>query len=412
MYTRILNIWSNFRASFWFIPTLFLVASIVAAFGMIAFDKHYGSTIVQRLPILEMSPPAARSILSSIVSAMVSTTGVVFSITIVALSLSSSQFGSRLIRTYRKRKTTHYTLGIFVSTSLFCILVMASIRELEAIQFVPSTSVAMGILLSTLCLAMLVYYIHDMSRAIEAPNVIQRSALDLHDAINRLFPESIGQERADSRDGCKSSEISTPDGTEFNVGVDVVGYLQAIENETVMAIAKEYELTIKLLVRPGDFLFEGSIVAKVFPVHDDKFYEYFENPDDAVEKVSKELTGSLIVGPERTHIQDVLYAFEEVVDIAVRALSAGINDPFTAINCIDRIQAALMLLRTREIPKGQRFDNGGNLRVIAKPVELEECIQASLGVIHNYASDSPIVLRRIEAVMDRLEESGESIGLN
>ena len=404
MYTRISNIWSNFRSSFWFVPTILMILATITAFTMIRFDKTWGQGIVEAYPMFEMSPPAARSILSSIVGAMVSTTGVVFSITIVALSLASSQFGSRLIRTYRNRRTTHFTLGIFVSTSLFCILVMASIREVNDFAFVPTASVIVGILLTVVCLVTLVYYIHDMSQAIQAPNVIQHSADDLDDAIERLFPERFGKATDDS----DADEMDEADvkaiadqlrNPQLSICCKKVGYVQAIENETVMGIANDKDLTIKLLIRPGDFLYEGRSIAEVFGGDTLSC----EQGSEFVDQLTRAVQNSLIVGPNRTHLQDVRYAFDELVDIAVRALSPGINDPFTAVNCVDRIHAALIALRKRDKPSPYRLNDDQQLRVIAIPVLFDECVEGSLGVIGSYADDNPMVVKRIEAAMKSLD---------
>lgn len=381
----------------------------MAALGMIRFDQTWGRGIVEAYPMFEMSPPAARSILSSIVGAMVSTTGVVFSITIVALSLASSQFGSRLIRTYRNRRTTHFTLGIFVSTSLFSILVLASIREVNDYAFVPTASVIVGILLTVVCLGTLVYYIHDMSQAIQAPIVIQQSADDLDDAIERLFPQTFGKEANEA--GQQGAVESEPDETElktiakrleaprFVVNCKKVGYVQAIENETVMGTANEHELIVKLLIRPGDFLFQGRPIAEVYcetKLTGDHEEEFEEN-------VTEALQSSLIVGPNRTHMQDIRYAFDELVDIAVRALSPGINDPFTAVNCVDRIHAALVTFRQRNTPSPYRVNEDGELRVIATPVKFKECVDGSLGVISDYTEGNPMVSRRIANALELLD---------
>lgn len=404
MYTRLLNIWTSFRSSFWFVPSLLLVVVTCAAFGLIHFDKIYGQVMVTAFPMFEMSPPAARSILSSIVGAMVSTTGVVFSITIVALSLASSQFGSRLIRTYRNRKTTHFTLGIFVSTSLFCILVLSSIREVDDYRFVPTTSVVVGILLTVVCLGTLVYYIHDMSMAIQAPNVIQHSADDLDLAIDRLFPESFGErgpgeECQDSDNPLHATLKDRVNRPCFSFKSSQVGYLQAIENETLMKVANDENIIIRLLIRPGDFLGRDREVVEVWRIArsaDDDLNRLKETVCSAIENC-------LIVGAARTHIQDIRHAFDELVDIAVRALSPGVNDPFTAVNCVDRIHSALVVLQDRKIPSAYRFNDEGELRIIAQPVGVDECIEGSLGMIENYASKDPLVADRIKAVKQVLE---------
>ena len=255
MYSRLINLWDDARSSFWFVPGLMMLAATVAAFGIVQFDATVGQTLLEEYTVLNLSPPSARSILSAIVGAIVTSTGVVFSMTIVALSLASSNFGSRLIRTYRNRRSTHFTLGIFVGTSLFCILVLACIRETENYSFVPVTAVGVGILLTIICLTTLVFYIHDISNAIQAPNVIQSSALDLDRAIERLFPSQIGEPDADA------ASNSSPQSIDLNKSVisidsDRVGYVQKIENETIMDLAIEHEIVIKLEVQPGDFVYE------------------------------------------------------------------------------------------------------------------------------------------------------------
>lgn len=381
-----------------------MVAATFVAFILIGLDTTYGHHITEAFPMFRMSPSAARSVLSAIVGAMVTSTGVVFSITIVALSLASSQYGSRLIRTYRGRRTTHFTLGIFVSTSLYCILVLASIREIGEFSFVPTVSVTVGILLTIVCLATLVYYIHDMSRAIQAPVVIQSSADDLDAAVSRLFPERFGAEAKEDAahqelddSACKAIEEAFTEPL-LSVKCDCVGYLQAVENETLMGLAEEKDIVIRLQLQPGDFLHMRTILADVFSEKENTL-------DEGDRKsIADRIQGSLIVGSERTHMQDIRYAFNELVDIAVRALSPGINDPFTAVNCVDRLHAALVALSEREPPRRYRLNDNGQLRVIADPISFEECVKGSLIVIQNYATGSPMVMSRIESALLSLEE--------
>ena len=374
---------------------------------LIALDSKFGGALTDSSPIFEMSPSAARSILSSIVGAMISATGVVFSMTIVALSLASSQFGSRLVRTFRTRRSTHFTLGIFVSTSLYCILVLAAIRDTGE-EFVPTLSVFTGILLTIVCLATLIYYIHNISYAIQASSVVDRSAIDLHAAMNRLFPDRMGESGVTEDRRQFDGSVDTEDlDRELQLGdplwtttCDQVGYLQTIEDEFVMAFAKKQQLIFRLLVQPGDFIYPGTELAKVFDSSDRD-----ATKDVDREVIDKEICKHLIVGSNRTPTQDVRYAFNELTEVAVRALSPGINDPFTAINCVDRILAALHELKKCKIPSRYRLDDQGDLRVIADPIEFDCCLEKSLGVIEHYAKDSPMVEERIIAVKKLLKKT-------
>lgn len=408
MQTRLLSLWDTFRSSFWFVPAVMMVLAVVSGLSLIWVDASIEHSFYGSESIFRMSPPAARSILSSIVGAMVTSTGVVFSITVVALSLASSQFGSRLIRTYRNRRSTHFTLGIFVSTSLFCILALASIRELEGYSFVPTTAVVVGILLTIVCLATLIYYIHDISKAIQAPNVILSSAADLDVAIDRMFPEPIGEpaEENDAATDEKASEEAVKQYTSQSAAMEVFGesegYIQAIENETIIHVACESESVIVVKTQPGDFVSKGTKLADVFEVPSAENDE--ENEDD-LESLACRIRGAFIVGATRTPTQDVRYAFNELTEIAIRALSPGINDPFTAMTCIDRIETALLRLKDREDPQPCRVDESGRVCVIAHPVTYDCCRKGSLGMIASYVDGSPRVKERLEAAMHRTELS-------
>ena len=398
MYARIINIWDNARSSFWFVPALMMLIATIAAYALVQFDASVGLPLLDSYAILNLTPPSARSILSAIVGAIVTSTGVVFSMTIVALSLASSNFGSRLIRTYRNRRSTHFTLGIFVGTSLFCILVLACIRETETYTFVPVTAVGVGILLTVVCLTTLVFYIHDISNAIQAPNVIQSSAYDLDKAIARLFPSQIGEAKEESASTSNSQKIEL-DNSALSIDSDRVGYVHQIENQIIMDLANKHELVIQLLVQPGDFVYETCQVADVFA----EPRTISEMDDDALEDLRQSVRNCLSVGFNRTPKQDIRYAFNEIVEIAVRALSPGINDPYTAITCIDRIQAALFQVKQRKTPSSHRMDEESKvLRVIAQPVTLEDCIDESLGMIAGYVEGNPKVKTRLQKAFDDL----------
>ncbi len=396
MYTRLLSIWDSFRTSFWFVPANMMLLAAFAALLLVQFDSRFPGAVASGFPVVQMQPATARSILSSIVSAMVTSTGVVFSITIVALSLASSSFGSRLVRTFQNRRSTQFALGIFVSTSLYCILVLTTIRELDY-QFVPVLSVLMAILLTIICLATLVYYIHDMSCAIQAPDVIESSSQALHVAIKRMFPGKIGDPPDPESPVHRipdqiTNQLPRPAVT---VQAQSTGYIRAIENEAIEELAVENGVVIRLLVRPGDFIHGGCAVAEILADETDANSASNEH----LNQIAEPLNACLMVGPRRTPTQDVRYAFNELVEVAVRALSPGINDPFTAINCVDQIHAALIELRSRRIPSPFRLDDEGVLRVIAMPVSLEECIDGTLAVISHYAEGNPLVSKRVDAAL-------------
>ncbi len=437
MYTRLLNTWAAMRASFWFVPVMMVMVGVGVAFGLIWVDSAIGGWAVKRFTGLKMSPGSAQSILAAIASAIVTSTGMVFSITILAISIASSQFGSRLIRTFQNHGASQATLGLFVATSLYCIIVLAAIRDIGDSPFVPELSVSVGILLGLTCLMALIYYIHDISHAIQAPNVIRASASDLEHALKRLFPKRIGRSPGEvgADDGKPEPEFDSSalrDRDQIPVVAESVGYIQGIENETLLSLACEHNLVVALRVQPGDFIFEGSPVADIHWTGDFDAQEYQSqrgattgtrtdtesghsdgNADETARKqfenrLADKIRKVLIVGSQRTPTQDIRYAFSEVVEIAVRALSPGINDPFTAVTCVDHIHAALTGLLQRKPIASHRYDKEGRLRVVAVPVSFAVCLRSSLGIIRQYQEGHPMVVDRLNRSVEQMLETTRS----
>lgn len=424
MYIRLRKLLESIRSNFWFVPGMLMSAATIVSVLLIYADWHIDTPLEKQFPFLRMSASSAQSILSSIVGATVTSTGVVFSMTIVALSLASSQFGSRLIRTFRKRRSTHFTLGIFVATSLYCVLVLASIREYNDFDFVPKLAVAFAIVLTVVCLSTLVYYIHDMSFAIQADSVIERSADDLYASISMLYPERIGDEKDQSE--IPSDRHKENSGQKHQVNGQVgdnlfavtwqdenairAGYIQSVDVDSIMGYAEQFSLVIRLEKRPGDFIHSSSTIATIHRNLNTADEGESSDTDDLEQEVAAGLRATLIVGDHRTPLQDVRYSFNELTEIAVRALSPGINDPFTAITCVDRIYGALLYFHRRSTPSAFRYDSDGVLRVVAFPVTFADCLDHSLRVIDHYAKDSPLVRARVTEVLAKLKDQvGQSM---
>ena len=395
MKARLLNIWDRFRTGFWFVPLLFVMAAIVLAFGIPMLDSRTDGWIVERVPWLSTTTAAARSSLAAIGGAMVTVTGVVFSITVVALSIESSQFGSRILRNFTDDRVTQAAIGMFVGTSVYCFLVMRSVRELDGTPFVPHVSVAVGVVLAIVSIAVLVFFIHHVAQAIQAPQIVDSLGYDLDGAIDRLFPEKIGapgNDDQDSQTGAQQAD-KLPEGF-GEVIADRQGYIQAIDGEGLIDAAQNHDVVFELLKRPGDFLAKGGKVARVWPAGKHS------------EEVAAELNSAIIVGIRRTPRQDIGCTVDEMVEVAVRALSPGINDPFTAINCIDRLSASLVRLADRRIPSAYRCDEDGKLRLIARPIHFSDVLDASFRDIRRYGRSSiSVSMRLLDALMLVLERT-------
>ncbi len=375
MKARLLNLWDSFRSSFWFVPVLMTSAAFALAITMPQLDIELRWIFGEQGRWIRMTPSSAQATLSSIAGAMVTSGGVVFSITIAALSVATSQFGSRLIRNFRNDSMTHVTLGAFVATSLYCLIVLATIRDTDDFQ-VPQLSVYLGILFAIICLSMLIFFVHNTAVSIQASSVIGISASELNQAIDRIFPERIGDDAPPQQQSPDTiqEQIEMLGSNSQVVEARSEGFLQAIDAEGLMQLAVVHELTLEVLCQPGEFLTLDLPIVKAWP------------GDELSSAIAHEIAAAFITGAYRTPRQDVIYAIDELVEVGVRALSPGINDPFTAMSCVERLAAALGRLAGREMPAPFRYDDEKQLRVIARPMTFAQAMHTAFDQIRQHAA--------------------------
>lgn len=218
---------------------------------------------------------------------------------------------------------------------------------------------------------------------------------DLDDAIARLFPEEIGDAVDDEQ---RNNDHGRDQAARLGENYPVVrstqdGYIQAIDMDSLMRMACERDLLLRLRSRPGNFIASGSPLADVWTCGEPSAED--SNAGD----LTATLNDTVIVGIRRTPRQDVECAIEELVEIAVRALSPGINDPFTAMNCIDRLGAALGRLSERKLPTAYRCDDEGSLRLIVRTVSFANALDAAFSQIRQYGHNSvAVTIRLLEAL--------------
>lgn len=272
-------------------------------------------------------------------------------------------------------------LGTFVATFIYSILVLNSVNAVEGEFFIPSLSRSVANLLSLMSLAFLIYYIHSVSESIQAQHIISRGRADLDKVVTRIFPQKIDHEQQTSSGSAERvyDIPTTCDRDACFVKTEKSGYLQAVDNEALMRIAIDADLLIHLGHRPGRFITSGCTLVTIWPGHK-------VNSD-----LSQKINAIFIVGPERTLEQDVEFAISQLVEIAVRALSPGINDPITAITCIDWLGAVLCQLADCKMPASHRFDEHNRLRIICKPFTFEGMVDAAFNMIRQHATTSAAV---------------------
>ena len=382
------------RTSLWFVPAIEVVAAVVLFAGTLAADRAaYRGDFALPGWVISGSPDAARQILTAIAVAIITVVGVVFSIILVTLTLASTQFGPRMLRNFIRDRGTQLTLGTFVATFVYAVLVLASIGVGSRGEFVPHISVTVTLGLMVADLGVLIYFIHHTAVSVQLPQVIASIAADLAEAIREQGSGSTGPGA-----GPAAVELvarSEADGAALLAPVS--GYVQFIKHQNLVRLATEADAVISLEHRPGHFVVRGHRFASVWP-------------PEAVPLIRQALGRAHIVGPHRTLSQDVSFGIDQLVEIALRALSAAINDTFTALTCIDWLGENLCQIVAQWHPTRVHRDAAGFIRVIAPEPSYDRLVQRSFEKIRQSSLGQPAVMIRLLDALARIMAETTSEG--
>ena len=406
MHTRLLAIWDDLRSSYWFIPSLLTLGAIALSFATTAIDGFVGPEwITQVRWLYENKPDGARTLLSTIAGSMIGVAGVTFSITIASVVYASGQYGPRLLTNFMRDRGNQITLGTFIATFLYCILVLRTIRAADegygganpagdlVGPFVPHVAILTALVLALASIAVLIFFIHHIPESIHVSNVIAGVGRDLREKVDTLFPERIGEESS-TDEARRRDDVVTDLPADFyeaseTICADASGYVQGIDAETLLDLACEHDLVLRVRRRPGDFVAEGDALVLAWPGRD---------VDDGLHA---HVRGAFAWGHQRTALQDVRFLVDELVEIAARALSPGINDPFTAMTCVDWLGGALKDLADRDFPGAERFGPDGRLRIVAQPTSFEEFVGHVFGQLRPYvAADRNAALHTLKTIAE------------
>jgi uncharacterized membrane protein len=329
------------------------------------------------------SPDGARAVLSTIAGGMLSVAGVVFSITTVALTLASSQLGPRLMRNFVRDRAYHAVLGIFLATFVYCLMVLSSVSTGENNDFTPRISVAVAVVMALACLGGFIFFIQHFVTTIQAPEVVNSVSRDLMAAIDAFLPP----QREVNSHHLDETLLSGFEEHPAEVTSRAAGYVVAIDLEALKNTAEAYDVTLRLVCRPGHFIITGECLAQVLPP--------YRLSDELQAKVQQ----AIALGRLRTTLQDLEFSLDQLVEVAVRALSPGVNDPFTAMHCIDLLSEAIGRITHRPYPPIYHFNAAGKLRLVTLPVSLDNLLDAAFNQIRQYGATSPaVILRMLESI--------------
>lgn len=389
MKLRLIQIRDAVADSFWFVPLVMALLAGGAALGSVALDHAIGSGWVQSIGwVWSGGADGARGVLSVVAGSVMTVVSIVFSLTVTTLAQTSLHYGPRVLRNFTSDRFVQFTLGTFVSTFVYCLLVLRTVRSVEESSFVPYVSVNLGVLLALASLAVLIFFIHHVSQSIQAETLIAEVGEDFQKALPVLFPQRIGQPQ-----DAPASTCSAPEQSQWQLARVVescdAGYLQRVDDEQLIRLAVQHDLILKLEKRPGAFVAGASPLLRVLP------------PSALDDSIERRLRGCFSLGRHRTPHQDALYIVQQLVEIAAHALSPGINEPFTALTCIDWLGASLLGVAQREVPSPLRQDENGHLRVVASPLDFAAIASAAFDSIRLYGADNPdVMLRLLEVIAD------------
>ena len=373
------------RTNLWLVPTLEVVAAVALYFATHALDKTaFDGHLTLPAWMTFGTADAARQILTTLAAAVITVVGVVFSITIVTLTLASTQFGPRMLRNFIRDRGTQFTLGTFVATFVYATLVLISIGPAShGRNFVPHLSITIAVGLVTLCMGVLIYFIHHIAMSIQLPHVIASIAKDLSGAIDA---ESTDDQATLEAGPSVAELLRRMDDAGGTVAAPSSGYLQFIQHDTLIGLAAEKGAVIRLLYRPGHFVVERPPARHGLA-------------SGASDGVSRALRVAHITGPSRTLAQDLAFAVDQLVEIAIRALSPAVNDTFTALTCIDWLGESLCKVTTRWQPLRVLRDSHGYVRVITAHVSYQRLVERAFEKIRQASRGMPAVqIRQLEAL--------------
>jgi uncharacterized membrane protein len=386
--------WDRLKVSFWFAPALMALGAILLAWTIYWADNRIPNEALQgsRL-ILSGTVGELRGILLNIATTVLATAGVVFTLLTLPLSTVAAQYGSRLLRLYVGDRTTQFVLGMFVATFVYCVAGALSILPADVEPEAPQLTATVGLYLMLATFASLIVLVQHISTMLQAPNIAAAAGAELQDVISAESSNAItsgdgGQSGVETRPDSLSIPDDPAEAESCPIRARSIGYIQYIDPDIVLTLAREKNLIIRLLHKPGHYVWPDAVVALVWPA--DRIDEWLE------EKIFR----AFHVGNGRTPTQDVEYAVKQLTEMAVRAMSPAINDPFTAMTCLDHIGNGLVKFSQQGERGSHYYDQDGRLRLVLEPVTFDELLGAAFDILRHASCDNASVLLHMLEVID------------
>ena len=390
---RARSLWIALTSSLWFIPGLMVGSSLLLAIALVELSARIDARALARLPRLFGAGAAgSRDMLSTIAGSVITVTGVTFSITIAALALASGQYTPRVLRTFMGDRSNQVVLGTFVGVYAYCLVVLRTIRGGDEGQFIPSIAVLAGFLLALVSVGVLVFFIHHIASALQASTILDRVRHTTEKAIDDLFPEVVGDDVDEDAEMAVVAQTKR-DAAWSSIPAQRTGYIQSVDADGLLSFSRDYQIIVRMERAVGEFVAGGIPLVSVARLGDSDSSHALHGtgqPRHIIEAANSLFT----ISAHRTVEQDTEFGFLQISDIALKALSPGVNDTTTAVTCVDHLGALLARVAQRRIAPRARGEDS-ELRVITRGPTFASLVSLALDDVRRNAKGNVTVLARL-----------------
>jgi uncharacterized membrane protein len=384
---KLRQFWSDLRSSFWFMPSLMVAVNIILAIVLIEADSAGLNQWLSQWPrLFGVGAEGARQMLATLAGSMITVMGITFSMTLLALVLASGQYTSRILRNFMRNSITQATLGVFASIFAYCLIVLRTIRSGGVDEFVPSLAVFFALVMSLGGVGILIYFIHHIASSIQASSIIASVANETNAAIDRLLPIKPNKGLDEDRQQILES---LDERTWYPVPADRSGYILSVNNQTLMNLAINNSTIVRMKHGIDAFVVQDTALISLALTY----------PPD--QKMINALNAAYTIGRHRTVDQDPAFGIRQIVDMAMKALSPGVNDTSTAVMCVDYLTSIMVRLAGRQFPPLYHYD-GETLRMVAIVPSFESLLSVSFDQIRSSAENNVAILVRILGALDTI----------
>jgi uncharacterized membrane protein len=384
------KLWIQVRSSLWFVPLLLVLAGLGLGLGLVQVDIAYGSDwkIDDEHPILGAGSEGSRAMLAAIAGSVITVAGVAFSVTIVTLSLASTQYSPRILRHFMSDRWNQFVLGTFVGIFVYCLVVMRTIRtgSGDGYSFVPLIAVFGGVVLALVSIACLILFIHHTASSIQASTILAEINRSTCNAITRAFPDEMTDGEA-----LVEPEAEIDNGSWQPVESPSSGYVQTIDHEVLLRFACDRGIVLRAEREIGDFVMRGAPLLSV--------------NGELKEADATTLCRSVAIGDFRDIGYDPGFGIRQMVDMALNALSPSVNDTSTAVSCLDYLSSVLSLLASRRPVSRFRTDEHGAVRLIAPAPDFDDLVAKAMDEIRLSTEGNVTILLQLLCALGRVGDA-------